>query len=247
MSERTIITLDIETVPTRPEDRLFAQPDFSAELPEPTEDNVPMGNIKDPEKRAAKLSGERLKWTAAYCGAELDWADGGGKYKCALKAHLGRVAMVGIAMDDNDPFTESLHGGDERSLIALIFMHMQSAFTDTSAPVIVGHNCTRFDLPFLCRRALVNGVKVPPWLVDQLNSHRPTMVVDTMTAWAMGDRQTYISLEHLCGVLGVPLEDHGVKGETFYRSFAEDPAACEAYCRQDVWATREVARAMKLI
>lgn len=101
---------------------------------------------------------------------------------------------------------------------------------------LCGHNIKKFDIPWLVKRMTINEVMVPaplhvwgkkPWEVTHL---------DTSELWALGNWDSYISLDLLACSLGVPSPKDQMKGEYVGRYFHEFKRYIEIknYCEEDV-------------
>lgn len=211
--------LDIETTPLPPEQRLFTKPIF---------DKMSFGNTKDPDKKQAKFE-ETLKV----------WETGS---DAALKATTGEVALIGFAEDKKD---YRYVAGAEIDMLKDLWGFSNEHFRENGF-IIIGHNIIAFDLPFLIRRSLIQGVKVPDWILNDLNQYRPNVIKDTLRYWQFGDRRYYESLENICGAFGIRVKDSPVTGATFYEWWAKDKAVAIEYNKQDVLAMRELANRMEL-
>jgi len=104
--------------------------------------------------------------------------------------------------------------------------------------VLCGHNSKEFDIPFICRRLLINGMKLPhilniagkkPWEINHL---------DTMELWKFGDFKAYTSLALLCYVFKIPTPKDDISGADVARVFYEenDLKRIKVYCEKDVVA-----------
>lgn len=99
-----------------------------------------------------------------------------------------------------------------------------------------GHNIREFDIPFICRRLLINQMELPPYL--QLHGAKPWEkdMVDTLQWWKFGDYKNYISLNLLAHVLQVPTSKGDMDGSKVRTVYYEehDIARIAAYCEKDV-------------
>lgn len=99
-----------------------------------------------------------------------------------------------------------------------------------------GHNIREFDLPFLCRRMIINGIALQEPL--QLGSRKPweNPHVDTLELWKFGDYKHYTSLALLAEVLGIPSPKNDMEGSMVSKVYWEDHnlARIADYCLQDV-------------
>ena len=112
---------------------------------------------------------------------------------------------------------------------------------------LCGHNIKEFDVPWLCRRMLINNIELPPCL--DLYGKKPWEVshVDTLDLWKFGDYKHYTSLNLLATVLGVPTPkddiDGSMVGEVYWIN--DDLARIAKYCSKDVVAVANVILRLK--
>ena len=107
---------------------------------------------------------------------------------------------------------------------------------------LCGHNSKEFDIPYVARRMLVNGIKLPtlldiagkkPWEVNHL---------DTMDLWRFGDYKHYSSLALLTHLFGIPTQNDDINGsqvaEVYYKE--KNYKRIAEYCAKDVKATTQL-------
>ena len=105
-----------------------------------------------------------------------------------------------------------------------------------------GHNIKEFDIPFLCRRMIINAMSIPNCM--QVQGKKPWEVnhIDTMDMWRFGDYKNFTSLSLLAAVLGIPSPksdlDGSMVGTTYWDE--KDLARIGRYCLQDVYTSAKV-------
>jgi predicted PolB exonuclease-like 3'-5' exonuclease len=108
---------------------------------------------------------------------------------------------------------------------------------------LCAHNGKEFDFPYLGRRFVINGIRLPAPLSD-LQGKKPWEVrlEDTMQLWKFGDYKSYTSLDLLTAVLGIPTPKDDIDGSMVGKVFWEDKdyARIAHYCEKDVVATAQV-------
>lgn len=135
----------------------------------------------------------------------------------------------------------SFYGDDERQLLH-DFANLINNHFSTRDHMLCGHNVKEFDLPFIARRMLVNGVALPapldtagkkPWEVNHL---------DTLELWKFGDYKNYTSLKLLTKLFGIPTPKDDIDGSQVAHVYYEerDLDRIELYCRKDVLATAQL-------
>lgn len=184
------------------------------------------GNIKKPESIEKWLDENR---DAAAADAMAKTSFDGGR---------GHVCAIGMAAGDAPVWVEYADTLErERAVIAAFFDCVDHR------TILVGHNITGFDLWFLRQRAIVLGVPMPPSNAFPRDP-KPwdRNVVDTMHAWA-GARDT-VSLDNLCGILGIPGKD-GFDGSMVADAWANgEHDTIREYCADDVNRVREIHKRM---
>lgn len=110
-----------------------------------------------------------------------------------------------------------------------------------------GHNIKEFDIPFLCRRMIINSVPLPDCM--QLAGKKPWEVnhLDTLEIWKFGDHKNFTSLSLLAAVFGIPSPkndiDGSMVGDVYWKD--NDLARIGTYCLQDVYTSAKVYLKLK--
>jgi len=110
-----------------------------------------------------------------------------------------------------------------------------------------GHNIKEFDIPFLCRRMIINGIGLPDCM--QLSGKKPWEVghLDTLEMWRFGDHKNYTTLSLLAEILGIPSPKSDIDGSmvanVFYKE--NDLPRIAKYCLQDVITSAKVYLKLK--
>ncbi|HET9057557.1 MAG TPA: ribonuclease H-like domain-containing protein [Chitinophagaceae bacterium] len=105
-----------------------------------------------------------------------------------------------------------------------------------------GHNIREFDIPYLCRRLIINNMKLPPSL--QLSGKKPweTQMTDTLQLWKFGDYKHFTSLKLLAACLGINTPKEDMDGsmvrEVFYEQ--KDMLRIAEYCQKDVITVAQI-------
>jgi hypothetical protein len=99
-----------------------------------------------------------------------------------------------------------------------------------------GHNIREFDVPYICRRLLINSIELPSYL--QLHGAKPWEIdmVDTLQWWKFGDYKNYISLNLLANILNVPTSKGDMDGSKVRNVYYDekDLNRISTYCEKDV-------------
>jgi 3'-5' exonuclease len=179
--------------------------------------------------------------------AEKRPADEMYKERAAIYAEFGKVVCVScgyIRFEGEIPRfrVKSFYGADEHDVLKR-FGEMLVSYMKDPARVLCAHNGKEFDFPYLSRRFIINGLRLPPPL-DDLQGKKPWEVrlEDTMQLWKFGDYKSYTSLDLLTAVLLIPTPKDDMDGSMVGKVFWEDKdyARIAHYCEKDVIATAQV-------
>jgi len=167
--------------------------------------------------------------------------------KAAIYAEFGRVVCISVGIfeveDEIKSFRiKSFYGDDEKQILNSFSTLLNDHFYDKYHHTLAGHNLKEFDIPFLCRRMVINEIDLPnlmnihgakPWQVPHL--------LDTLELWKFGDYKNYTSLDLLCEVLGIPSPKNQMDGSmvsaAYWNGQIED---IKTYCEKDVLATARI-------
>ncbi|MBX7181540.1 MAG: 3'-5' exonuclease [Bacteroidia bacterium] len=158
--------------------------------------------------------------------------------RAGIYAEFGKVIVIScgyFVSKLNDEFVfrvKSFCGDNEYQLLHDFIEMLKPNFQF----VLCAHNGKEFDFPFLARRILINGLKLP----KQLNNHgkKPWEIphLDTMELWKFGDFKSYTSLDTLTYVFGLPSPkddiDGSMVGELYYSG--GQLSRIVSYCEMDV-------------
>ncbi len=212
------IFYDIETGPL-PENELAALvPPF-----DPAE--VKTGNLKDPDKIAAKLAESEVNHRRDFFE------------KAALDPLTGRVVAVGLLYPDSGEFV--LIGHDDEAATLREFWQVTKGEMGRINQM-VGFNSNAFDLPFLFRRSWRHRVAVPFGI--RRGRYWSDEMVDLRDAWQLGDRQARGSLDTIAKHLGVGAKNGS--GADFAALWQSDRAKATEYLRNDLHLTARIADAL---
>jgi len=117
----------------------------------------------------------------------------------------------------------------------------------TSQPaslILCAHNGKEFDFPYICRRMLVNGLKIPTQL--EIAGKKPWEInhLDTMELWKFGDYKNYTSLNLLTAIFNIPSPKDDIDGSMVGHVYwvENQLERISTYCKKDVVATAQLLR-----
>jgi uncharacterized protein YprB with RNaseH-like and TPR domain len=137
---------------------------------------------------------------------------------------------------------KSFYGDDEKLLLQNFIATVNQIEAKNGKWSFAGHNIKEFDIPFICRRLLINSLPLPAYLNFQNMKPWDTNIVDTFQYWRFGDYKNYTSLKLLAAALGVPSPKDDIDGsmvaEVYWKEKNIDRIA--TYCQKDVLTTANI-------
>ena len=164
------------------------------------------------------------------------------KMRGGIMAEFGKIVCIstGYFYEDenrNKCFKiKSISGEDETQLLKDFTPVCVKFFKLNKNFIFGGHNIREFDIPYICRRMLINNLPLPEYL--WLHEKKPWEIkmFDTLTWWKFGDNKNYTSLNLLANVLNIPTSKTDIDGsmvqDVYYNN--KDLPRIVAYCQKDV-------------
>ena len=111
----------------------------------------------------------------------------------------------------------SIHG-EEKDLLNE-FKNLLETHYNEPYKLLCGHNAKEFDFPFIARRMIIHGIRLPTKL--NLFGKKPWEIphLDTMELWKFGDYKHYTSLKLLTNILNIPSPKDDIDGRWFAMCF----------------------------
>jgi DNA polymerase elongation subunit (family B) len=211
---QNIICIDIETVP--------AWPNF---------ESVP----EDLKELYLKKS-ERLKTPDE--SVDEQYFNHAGIY-----AEFGKVICISLGIFKKEKATgelffrvKSIYGDDEKRVLLEFCELLHQYYYRPHHYQFCGHNIREFDVPYLCRRMLINGIPLPALL--DISGKKPYEVnmLDTIQLWRFGDYKHFTSLKLLAAIFGIQSPKDDIDGKDVGAVYwvQKDLLRIVSYCQKDV-------------
>ncbi|MCP9750869.1 ribonuclease H-like domain-containing protein [Ferruginibacter sp. HRS2-29] len=137
---------------------------------------------------------------------------------------------------------KSFYGDDEKKILQDFLATLQKIESINNKWAFAGHNIREFDIPFICRRLVVNNIPLPRYLDFQNMKPWETNIIDTFQYWRFGDYKHYTSLKLLAAALGIPSPkddiDGSMVGEVYWKE--KNIKRIATYCQKDVITTGNI-------
>lgn len=229
-----VLFLDIETVP---QEAGYAQMDAKAKELFALKNRFRFSSVS--QEMADKQLTEEELWQEVH------------KQIGGIQAEFGKIICISVGFVRDTSLgreirLKSYYHHDEETLLKQ-FVKLLEDHYNSPYHILCGHNAKEFDIPYICRRMLINGIKLPgvldiagkkPWEINHL---------DTMELWKFGDFKAYTSLALLCHVFGIPTPKDDISGADVARVYYEDQdlERIKTYCEKDVVALIQLFLKMK--
>ena len=213
-----ILFLDIETVPE-------------------------FGNWTDVDETSQKLWDKKTKMQRKEdFTAEEFYKERGG-----IMAEFGKIICISVGiLEKNEKLKiKSFYGDDEKVLL----QEFGEIFNRPKLKdvILCAHNGKEFDFPWIARRFLINGMQPP--VPFQMFGKKPWEIphLDTLELWKFGDYKSFVSLELLAHVFGIPTPKDDIDGSMVASIYyiEKDLFRIVTYCEKDVLTLANVFRRMR--
>lgn len=167
-----------------------------------------------------------------FVGQENQTPEDSYQDRAAIYAEFGKIVCISCGFFVGDEFRlKSFYGEDEKTILK----DFSLLLSDTQY-ILCGHNIKEFDVPYLCRRMLINHISLPSVLNIAGKKPWEVQFVDTMQLWKFGDFKHYTSLNLLAEIFEIPTPkddiDGSQVGEVFWKY--KDLERIKVYCEKDV-------------
>jgi DNA polymerase elongation subunit (family B) len=160
--------------------------------------------------------------------------------RAGIYAEFGRIicistGMIGLQDEKRVLRLKSFFNNDEKDLLEA-FADLITRLSQKREIDLCAHNGKEFDFPYLARRMLINGIKLPA-LFDTAGK-KPWEIrhIDTLELWKFGDHKHYTSLELLASVFNIESPKSDIDGSQVASVYwvNKDTKRIVEYCRRDV-------------
>lgn len=168
--------------------------------------------------------------------------------RAGIYAEFGKIICISVGFlsyaDGGERFRmKSFSGDDEKNLLEEFAALLRKHF-NRDVHRLCGHNVKEFDVPFIARRMIINGVQLPSLLA--ISGKKPWEIqhLDTMELWKFGDYKSYTSLNLLASALGIPTPKDDIDGSQVCSVYYEEKnlPRIVTYCQKDVFTVAQVLR-----
>jgi len=156
--------------------------------------------------------------------------------KAGIYAEFGKIVCISVGFFRDNIFRiKSFYSEDENQLLS-DFNNLLEKYYSFKQHLLCAHNGKEFDFPYLARRILINGLKLPEILDNAGKKPWEVAHLDTLELWKFGDYKNYTSLELLAAIFDIPTPKNDIDGSEVADVFWKDNdlQRIVTYCQKDV-------------
>ena len=167
--------------------------------------------------------------------------------RAGIYAEFGKIICISVGYllstggEEREFHLKSFYDHNEQSVLEE-FTALLNKHYSQGEHLMCAHNGKEFDFPYLARRILINGLKLPTML--DIAGKKPWEVahLDTMVLWKFGDFKNYTSLDLLTNIFQIPTPKGDMDGGDVARVYWEDNDLDRIveYCQKDVIAIAQL-------
>lgn len=167
----------------------------------------------------------------------------------ALFPEFGKVACIslGFVTKNGGIKIDSFYGKNELDILKKtrdVFDKIEPMGFD-----LCGQNIKNFDIPFLAKRFVINGLKTPNIFPKHDTKPWELKVLDTKEIWSFGGKYGLGSLDLICMALKIESPKNGdVKGDNVNKNFwFDNHEEIKDYCEKDVKALIDIIKKLNTL
>ena len=162
--------------------------------------------------------------------------------RAGIYSEFGKVICISVGFIHNNELRIKSFAGDDEAQLLRDFAAMLENNFNKPGTLLCAHNGKEFDFPYIARRMLIHGIRLPfllniagkkPWEVPYL---------DTMELWKFGDYKNYTSLALLTAIFDIPSPKDDINGSQVgeYYWVKKELPRIVIYCQKDVVAIAQL-------
>ena len=168
--------------------------------------------------------------------------------KAGIYAEFGKIICISVGFlvqvkGEAQIRLKSFANKNEKLLLQE-FIDLLNSYYNHEGYILCAHNGKEFDYPYISRRLLINGLKLPKLLNNAGRKPWEINNIDTLDLWKFGDYKHYTSLELLTHIFNIPTPKDDIDGSQVAEIFYEDDGLERIikYCEKDVVAMMQLFR-----
>ena len=168
--------------------------------------------------------------------------------KAGIYAEFAKVVCISVGYikegtGKREMRLNSYYDHDEKKVLSDFSGLLNKHFNNPAKYFLCGHNIKEFDIPFLSRRMIINGLPLPAMLdIAGKKPWETKHLCDTLEMWKFGDYKNYTSLNLLAAILGIKSPKDDIDGSMVGKVYWEnnDLERIKTYCEKDVLTVAQI-------
>lgn len=167
--------------------------------------------------------------------------------RSGIYAEFGKIIVISVwyihvDTEGNKAFRIKSFSGDDEGQVLIDFFELLTSHYNQKYHRLCGHNIKEFDIPYICRRAMINDIPLPDIVDTAGKKPREVNHLDTLEYRKFGDRKNFTSLDLLCRINNIQTPKDDISGEQVARVYRDDKDLdrIQKYCEKDVVATAKL-------
>lgn len=164
--------------------------------------------------------------------------------KAGIFAEFGKIICISTGVIiGGKAHLKSFFGHDEKELLNEFADYLRD-LPSRGVRLLCAHNGKEFDFPWICRRMMINGIRIPDMMNIQGKKPWEIAHIDTMELWKFGDFKNFTSLDLLTELFDIPTPKDDINGADVARVYYEEDNLIRImqYCQKDVVALIQLLR-----
>jgi 3'-5' exonuclease len=221
-------------------------------------ETVPMSaDFEDIDEELQELWGVKARSILRKTDEELQFDEMADTFntRAGIYAEFGKIVCISVGFLTRQPGAEgpvlrlkSFANHIEANLLEDFSDILHKHFNNPDKFALCGHNIKEFDIPYICRRLMINQLPFPKMLdIAGKKPWETKHLIDTLELWKFGDIKNYTSLRLLTAVFGIPSPKDDISGADVAGVYWQDRDLDRIahYCEKDVLATAQLFLKMK--
>lgn len=157
--------------------------------------------------------------------------------RAGIYSEFGKIVCISTGFFSKDgKFRIKSFAHETEKILLDEFSNLITSYFNKSDHKLCAHNGKEFDFPYIARRMLINGIKLPASL--DLASKKPWEVphLDTLELWKFGDFKNFIPLNLMAHIFGIQSPKDDIDGSQVWSVYwnEKDLNRITVYCQKDV-------------
>ena len=164
--------------------------------------------------------------------------------RAGIYAEFGKIICISVGfIHRNEVRIKSFSNHDEHKLLTDFVNMIEHSFSGQHQ-LLCAHNGKEFDFPYIARRLLIQGLKIPYILNSAGKKPWEIQHIDTMELWKFGDFKNFTSLALLAEIFDIPTPKDDIDGSQVAHVYYvdNDLERIKVYCEKDVIALIQLLR-----